>query len=135
MVALAYWRYYPFMKPLMIVTVFWYGLLCATSQAGEQLPDRALTLDDEQEEQMQERFAAPLMQTDELEGLYLQSPIEIGNESREGLSAVKDESLYSESDALLRERQQISTPNNDPSRTIDRSSLPSVPVGKPIQQL
>jgi len=123
------------MKALMILTVFLYPLLTAVSHAGEQLPDAAPTLNDEQDQQMQERFAAPLMQSDELEGLYLQSPIEVGNESREGLSAVKDESLYSESDALLRERQRISTPNNDPSRIIDRSSLPSVPVGKPIQQL
>jgi len=123
------------MKPLMILTLLLCPFLAAVSHASEQLPDAALVLDDEQDQQMQQRFPAPLMQSDELEGLYLQSPIEVGNESREGLSAVKDGSLYSESDALLRERQQISTPNNDPSRIIDRSSLPSVPVGKPIQQL
>src|SRR5690554_8015132 len=76
-------------------------------QAAETLPDEVRLNDEEKDQALQQRFAAPVMPAEELEGLYLQSPVEIGASSANELRSVKGEQLYSDEDAMRQERQQI----------------------------
>ena len=60
-------------------------LLSSLAFGGETLPDEARIDDGEDETEMQERFSAPVMGSDELESLYLQSPVEIGGSPAQGM--------------------------------------------------
>jgi hypothetical protein len=109
-------------------------LLSSLAFGGETLPDEARLDDGEGESDMQERFSAPVMDSDELEDLYLQSPVEIGGSPAQGMRSVQGEELYSESDAQILERQRAESaaPIVLPE---ERPPLPTIPVGVPIRQL
>lgn len=90
-------------------------LLCAPLLANaEQLPDSASTEDDS-EDSMSERFDAPLMDSGEMESLYLESPMQLENaEESGGMESLSDENRYKESDLLFRERQNSDRLNPAP---------------------
>lgn len=111
-------------------------LLSSLAFGGETLPDEARLDDGEGEEEMQERFSAPVMGSDELENLYLQSPVEIGGSPAQGMRSVQGEELYSDSDAQIMERQRVESRSADPIvPPVERPPLPTIPVGVPIRQL
>jgi hypothetical protein len=112
-------------------------LLAALAQAGETLPDEARHADGEQDQQMQQRFPAPVMDAGELERLYLQSPVEIGESPAEGLRSVRGEDRYTDSDARNRERQRMEVPTVRPPSpaSLEPSPMPTLPAGVPIRQL
>ncbi|MCK5875741.1 MAG: hypothetical protein KAG82_13675 [Alcanivoracaceae bacterium] len=118
------------MRHIPILTL----LLSSLAFGGETLPDEARVDDGEDEAEMQERFSAPVMGADELENLYLQSPVEIGGSPAQGMRSVKGEELYSDSDAQLLERQRAESaaPIVLPEA---RPPLPTIPPGVPIRQL
>ena len=109
-------------------------LLSSLAFGGETLPDEARVDDGEDETEMQQRFSAPVMGSDELESLYLQSPVEIGGSPAQGMRSVQGEGLYSDSDAQILERQRAESaaPIVLPEA---RPPLPTIPAGVPIRQL
>lgn len=120
------------MKKLLLLT----GLFSALAYGGETLPDQARLSDGEQDQELQQRFAAPVMAADELEDLYLQSPVEIGESTAREMRSVQGESLYSDSDAQLLERQRAETRNAPPTQLTPPAPVPAtLPVGVPIRQL
>ncbi len=124
------WVYHRPMRHSLIFTL----LLSSVAFAGETLPDEARLDDGEGEAEMQQRFSAPVMDRGELENLYLQSPVEVGGSSAQGMRSVQGEELYSESDAQLLERQRAESivPIVPP---VERPALPTIPAGVPIRQL
>ena len=124
------WVYHRLMRHSLFLTL----LLSSLAFGGETLPDEARLDDGEDEAEMQERFSAPVMDKDELENLYLQSPVEIGGSSAQGMRSVKGEELYSDSDAQIMERQRAESiaPIVPP---VERPALPTIPAGVPIRQL
>jgi hypothetical protein len=126
------WVYDPRMKKLLLLT--W--LFSALAHGGESLPDQARPGDDEKDQDIQQRFAAPVMAADELEDLYLQSPVEIGDSTARAMRSVKGESPYSDSDAQLQERQRAETRSPLPIQIPEPSQVPpTIPAGVPIRQL
>ena len=71
--------------------------------AQEELPDRA-PMEDENEAAMAERFAAPVMGSEEMESLYLESPALVDNPEEQGMSALSDKDRFLESDPLFQEQ-------------------------------
>lgn len=117
-----------FMVPILLLT--------ALADAGETLPDEARHASSEQDQQMQARFSAPVMDAEELENLYLQSPVEIGASPVQGMRSVKGEELYSDSDAQNQERQRTQAQSANPiAAPVERAPLPTLPAGVPIRQL
>ncbi len=99
--------------------------------AGETLPDSAPSGGDTQHS-MDGRFRSPAMGTEEMQQLYLQSPVELGNTQEEGLRSVNDQDLYSETDLLQRERLQSSRNNAPaPPTYYERPPLPELPGSGP----
>jgi hypothetical protein len=111
-------------------------LLVSVAFAGETLPDEATFANGEEDERLQQRFGAQVMASDELEGLYLQSPVEIGVAPEQGMRSVQGEELYSESDALILERQRMESRSGERVAPLpERPPLPTIPAGVPIRQL
>ena len=122
-------------RPMRLIPVLTL-LLSSLAFGGETLPDEARLDDGEGETNMQERFSAPVMGADELESLYLQSPVEIGGSPAQGMRSVQGEELYSDSDAQIMERQRVESRSADPIvPPVERPPLPTIPVGVPIRQL
>jgi hypothetical protein len=120
------------MRYLLFLTL----LPIALVHAGETLPDEARHANDEQDQQMQTRFGAPVMDAEELENLYLQSPVEIGASPAQGMRSVKGEERYSDSDAQNLERQRVQAQSANPIvAPVERPPLPTLPAGVPIRQL
>ncbi|MDF1628528.1 MAG: hypothetical protein P1U78_01920 [Alcanivoracaceae bacterium] len=120
------------MKRLVLFT--W--LFSALAYGGETLPDQARLSDEEKDQDTQQRFAAPVMAAEELEQLYLQSPVEIGESTARAMRSVQGESLYSDSDAQFQERQRTETRVAPPSELTPPPPVPAtLPAGVPIRQL
>lgn len=74
---------------------------------GEELPDSAELPDEQDSAETEERFSAPSMNSEELNSLFLESPVELGNaEDEGGMNSLSDEDRYKDSDLFLRERLQ-----------------------------
>ena len=115
----------------MLLTV----LLTTLVKAGETLPDEVRFADDEPDQDMQQRFPAPMMDAGELEQLYLQSPVEVGTSPASGLRAVRGEEPYAE-EVRNQERQRLESLSSQPPPTAqEQPVLPPVPAGVPIRQL
>ena len=126
------WVYDRAMRHIPFLTL----LLGSMAFAGETLPDEARVDDGEQDAALQQRFAAPVIPAEELESLYLQSPVEIGSSPAQGMRSVNGEELYSDSEAQILERQRAETRSTDPILPpVERPPLPTIPVGVPIRQL
>ena len=126
------WVYDPDMRKLLLLT----GLFSALAYGGETLPDQVRLSDEEKDQEIQQRFAAPVMAAEELEDLYLQSPVEIGESTARAMRSVQGESLYSDSDAQFLERQRAETRNEPPAQLVPPPPVPAtLPVGVPIRQL
>lgn len=120
------------MRKILLVTCFFSAL----AHGGETLPDQVRLSDEEKDQQLQERFAAPVMAAEELEDLYLQSPVEIGESTAREMRSVQGESLYSDNDAQLQERQRAETHSAPPTQIVPPTPAPAtLPVGVPIRQL
>lgn len=101
---------------------------------GEKLPDSASVQGENDPEAMAERFAAPPMDSGEMEALFLESPVKLGNaEERGGMESLRDEDRYRESDLFFREKQQSERlfvpdpPQDEPPR--------SPPLLAPLREL
>lgn len=135
------WAYHLVMKRILRLTLlpallFSSLALSSLVQGAESLPDEVRLNDGEKDQAMQQRFAAPVMAAEELEGLYLQSPIEIGAGSANELRSVKGEQLYSDEDAMRQERQRAETRNAQPVRLPPPPPPPpNMPASEPIRQL
>lgn len=112
------------------------ALLASPVLAQEQLPDRANTRDAD-DASMAERFGAPLMDQEDMERTYLESPSVVQNKEEQGLSSLRDEDRYLESDLLFQEQLRnsqdtITIQQPEPPAPIlpDPPSLPS-----PVRQL
>lgn len=111
-------------------------LLCLplTALAGEQLPDSAPSGDAADDAAMSERFAAPPMDSEEMQSLYLKSPVQLENaEEKGGLESLSDEDRYKESDLFFRERQSseglLPLPVIEPeNRNPDAFKVPITPM-------
>lgn len=111
-----------FLFTLLLFTCF--------ASAAEQLPDSAETEIDDSAS-MKDRFSNPAMNQQEMQNLYLQSPVELDNTEEEGIRSVNDQRRYSETDLQLREQLQGGT---KPSPQIDLDTPPPLP-SNPIRQL
>jgi hypothetical protein len=109
-------------------------LLCLPRAAiGEELPDSAPN-SDEDPAAMAERFAAPPMDSEEMQSLYLESPLQVENaEEKGGLESLSDEDRYKETDLLFRERFNSDRLLPVPSLEPDERD-PAAPV-TPMRQL
>lgn len=105
--------------------------LSTSALAGETLPESSPPERNDQAG-MKDRFPAPPMASDEMENLYLESPVELGNTEEEGMRSVQDKEKYSESDLLFRERRQGAL-GVEPAPSIDRPVF--IPPPPPAQQL
>ncbi len=87
---------------------YWMALLLLPALAwGEELPDSAELPDAQDSAAMDERFSAPSMDSEELNSLFLESPVELGNaEDEGGMNSLSDEDRYRGSDLFFRERRQ-----------------------------
>lgn len=111
-------------------------LLSGFVHGAETLPDEARVNDEEKDQAMQQRFAAPVMAAEELEELYLQSPVEIGSGSASDMRSVKGEQLHSDEDAMRQERQRGEARNAQPIRLPPPPPPPpNMPAREPIRQL
>jgi hypothetical protein len=103
---------------------------------GEELPDSAELPDAGESADMEERFSAPSMDSEELNSLFLESPVELGNaEDDSGMNSLSDEDRYRESDLFFRERRQ-SEQLRAPLRPEGREDRPeSPPLLAPLREL
>lgn len=106
-------------------------LLSMPVLAGETLPEGARTDDGESDERMQQRFSGPLLDSDELEQLFLQSPRALEAPATEGMRSVQNEELYTESENLQREQihlQQRASPELPPRLDLPPLEAPREPI-------
>lgn len=75
------------------------------AQAHEPLPDAATDAALLPDQELRQRFAAPLLESTELDGLFLRSPGLVEEKGSEGRDALTDDALYSETDRLFLEQQ------------------------------
>lgn len=111
-------------------------LLAAPLQAGETLPDSARVQEDDSSA-MAERFSAPVMDSEEMEGLYLEAPGVVDNAETRGLEGLNDKERYTETDLRFRERFQnnpSATPQLPPDQPLRRPDIPAA-AGSPVQRL
>ena len=111
--------------------VCWLTALPALALAAETLPDGAHTDDGESDAHMQQRFAAPLLDSDELEQLFLESPYALDAPAAEGMRSVQGEELYTESENLQREQirlQQRAAPELPPRLNLPPLETPREPI-------
>lgn len=109
-------------------------LLPVVASGGEQLPDSA-PQESEDGEAMADRFGAPAMSLEELESLFLASPLVLDtDEERRGGKAVGDQRHISETIILQRERERERALENVemPSRELPP---PPLPTYNPIRDL
>lgn len=109
-------------------------LLPALAISNETLPDSA-PQEREDSQAMQDRFGAEAMSLEELEQLFLASPVELDTEEeRSGGSAVSDQRGVEESIILQRERERERSLQNIemPSRDLPPAPLPTY---NPIRDL
>ena len=111
-------------------------LLPSPALAGETLPDSARVQEDDSDE-IARRFSAPLLDSEEMEMLFLEAPGVVDNTEIRGLEGLNDDQRYSETDLRFRERFQ-----NDPSATTPQAPTPPLrrpeappPTGSPTQRL
>lgn len=110
-------------------------LCSALAYGGETLPDEA-RFGAADEVDMQERFNAQVMDAEELENLYLQSPVEISSSPASAMRSVQGEELQSITEAQNLERQRAeSLSSQPPPAPVDIPNLPTLPAGVPIRQL
>lgn len=120
----------------LLPVLFFSSLAVSVLVQAESLPDEVRLNDEEKDQAMQQRFAAPVMAAEELEELYLQSPIEIGEDSASEMRSVRGEQLYSDDDARRQERQRAEARNALPTTLPPPPPpAPSMPTSGPIQQL
>lgn len=106
-------------------------LLSLSASATDQLPDSA-PADQDNDQEMSQRLSAPLMKSDELEQLYLESPRLLETEEqRKGGESLRDELRYSETDLLERERRQAQQRELPPPLEIPLVTPP--PLSRPEQ--
>ncbi len=106
-------------------------VLPLAASAREELPDSAPAT---QEEGVEQRFSAPLLGHDELETLYLESPLLLREpEKRKGGDSLSDDNRYPETDLLLRERQQ--SRRSEPPPPIEPPLVKQPPLYRPPEQL
>lgn len=111
-------------------------LLVAPLHAGETLPDSARVQEDD-DSGMAGRFSAPLMDSEEMEGLYLEAPGVVDNAETRGLEGLNDKERYTETDLRFRERFQNNpgaTPQQPPEQPLRRPDIPAT-TGSPVQRL
>jgi hypothetical protein len=110
-------------------------ILAPLAAATEELPDSADLPEERDAESMQDRFPAPTMDSGEMESLFLESPVELGNpDERSGMESMSDEDRFRESDLFFRERRQ--------SESLDRAKqpdtepqVPNPPLRAPLEEL
>lgn len=108
-------------------------LLPLAATAGEQLPDSAATGDNEDPGVMAERFAAPPMDSEEMQSLYLKSPVQLENaEEKGGMESLSDEDRYKQSDLFFRERRNsenmLPVPILEPDERDAGADIPITPM-------
>lgn len=108
-------------------------VLSTSALAGETLPESAPTERDDQTS-MKDRFRTPPLAAEEMEQMYLESPVELGNAQEEGMRSVQDRDKYSETDLLFREQRQGSLSTGQSPRAIEPPP-PQQPVPFRPQQL
>lgn len=104
--------------------------------AAEQLPDSA-PVEDEDPAAMAERFDAPPMGSEEMQSLYLKSPVQLENaEEKAGLESLSDEDRYKEADLYFRELQNsenlLPIPSLEPQN--EPPGIPDIPI-TPMREL
>ena len=101
--------------------------------AQESLPDRA-PVEGSDAAAMSERFRAPVLDSNEMESLYLESPALVENKEEQGMSALRDQDRFLQSDPLFQEQLRksqdtitVQTPKDpappplpDPARLIEQ---------------
>ncbi|MDF1780043.1 MAG: hypothetical protein P1U67_01985 [Alcanivoracaceae bacterium] len=105
--------------------------------ASETLPDSSESAAEDTPQQraaMEKRFNSPAMNSEEMQGLYLQSPIELDNIEEEGLRSVADQNRYSETDLLFRERLNSRNEATGPTPEFERPPI-ALPPPSNIPQL
>lgn len=104
---------------------------------GEELPDSAELPEERDSAEMSERFSAPSMDSEELNSLFLESPVELGNaEDEGGMNSLSDEDRYRDSDLFFRERRQserLRAPLRPEAREDQRPESP--PLLAPLREL
>lgn len=125
--------YYGAMKtPILLFLTLLASLLCAPVQAAEQIPDSAIIDDDaDSESANKQRRSTPELNREEMQGLYLNSPIELDNTEEQGMRSVEDAERYSETDLLFRERLQGRPGGLQPQQQIERPTPPAPPRAPP----
>lgn len=101
----------------------------ASIAAAEQIPDSAIIDNDAalNDDDGKKRFATPELNSEEMQGVYLKSPIELDNTEEQGMRSVTDSERYSETDLLLRERFQGRPGSMQPPQEIDLQRPPAPP--------
>ena len=117
--------YYDGMRTLCLLTLL---LICPLTVAAEQLPDASQPGAADDASAMQQRMKTPAMNHDEMENVYLQSPVELGNREEEGMRSVTDDSRYPETDLLSREQLQNRNSSLQPPPDLDRTPPPPLPL-------
>lgn len=124
--------YYGAMKTPILLFLL---ILTAPALAAEQIPDSAIIDNDaESAAANKKRFSTPELNSEEMQGLYLKSPIELDNTEEQGMRSVNDAERYSETDLLFRERFQGRPGSMQPAQQIERPTLP-IPPRAPLNQL
>ncbi len=104
---------------------------------GEKLPDSAELPHEQDSAETEERFSAPSMSNEELNSLFLESPVELGNaEDKGGMNSLSDEDRYKESDLFLRERRRsdrLDAPRRPEEQTDEQREAP--PLLAPLREL
>jgi hypothetical protein len=123
--------YYGAMKTPILLFLL---MLTGPALAAEQIPDSAIIDNDaDSAAANKKRFSTPELNSEEMQGLYLKSPIELDNTEEQGMRSVNDAERYSETDLLFRERLQGRTSNMQPPQQIERPALPIPPRAPPNQ--
>ena len=103
-------------------------MLSPALAAQEALPDRA-PVEQADEAAMAKRFPAPPLDRTEMESMYLESPTLVENKEQQGMSALRDQDRFLESDPLFQEQLR----NSQDTITINRPEAPVPPLPTPAQ--
>tara|TARA_R110002073_G_scaffold84612_8_gene201903 strand:+ start:8490 stop:8852 length:363 start_codon:yes stop_codon:yes gene_type:complete len=114
--------------PILLILL----ILTAPALAAEQIPDSAIIDNDaDNATTNKKRFSTPELNSEEMQGLYLKSPIELDNTEEQGMRSVNDAERYSETDLLFRERLQGHPGSMRPPQQIERPTFPTPPRAPP----
>lgn len=117
----------------MLYTLLTASLAPASLLASEQLPDSAPP--DDQAPQSRENGPSQALESDELEALYLQSPVELDTtDESQGLNALSSESRYLENEQQELLQRQRDTVQIIPSPE-DAPPPPPPPTLMPVRDL